>query len=215
MARVNSRSSFFPCSETKQKSLLRRLMRHEMHNYFFFFGRWAIWCQLSNYDHRYQLRSLHGDYFLLGCPLGQRSIKKYLLFMSKKDQMVGTEFLENCSCPSFPGADFCGEGTPHFRSSGEQTWKSIWNEHKIILWSYWPYFFGCAELLSKYSIRWCNQPARELQKQCPPTVPTGKALTYVAIFSLLVKSLSLQERDKQYAICKSPRQNSLEQLDEL
>ena len=33
MARVNSRSSFFPCSETKQKSLLRRLMRHEMHNY--------------------------------------------------------------------------------------------------------------------------------------------------------------------------------------
>ena len=30
--------------------------------------------------------------------------------------MVGTEFLENCSCPSFPGADFCGEGTPHYRS---------------------------------------------------------------------------------------------------
>ena len=36
---------------------------------------------------RYQLRSLHGDYFLLGCPLGQSSIKKYLLFMSKKDEM--------------------------------------------------------------------------------------------------------------------------------
>ena len=42
MARVNSRSSFFPCSETKQKSLLRRLMRHEIHNYLFFFGRWAV-----------------------------------------------------------------------------------------------------------------------------------------------------------------------------
>ena len=173
MARVNSRSSFFPGSETKQKSLLLRLMRHEIYNYFFFFGRWAM-CQLSNYDHRYQLRSLHGDYFLLGCPLGQRSIKKYLLFMSKKDQMVGTEFLENCSCPSSPGADFCVEGTRHFRSSGEQTWKSIWNEHKIILWSYWPYI--CAELLSN-SIRWGNQPARELRKQCPPTVPTGKAVT--------------------------------------
>ena len=88
MARVKSRSSFFPGSETKQKSLLLRLMRHEIYNYFFFFGRWAIWCQLSNYDHRYQLRSLHGDYFLLGCPLGQRSIKKYLLFISKKDQMA-------------------------------------------------------------------------------------------------------------------------------
>ena len=42
MARVKSRSSFFPCSETKQKSLLRRLMRHEIHNYLFFFGRWAV-----------------------------------------------------------------------------------------------------------------------------------------------------------------------------
>ena len=42
MARVNSRSWFFPCSETKQKSLLRRLMRHEIHNYLFFFGRRAV-----------------------------------------------------------------------------------------------------------------------------------------------------------------------------
>ena len=25
------------------------------------------------------------------------------------------------------GADYCGEGTGHFRSSGEQIWKSIWN----------------------------------------------------------------------------------------
>ena len=29
LARVKSRSSFFPCSKTKQKSLLRRLMRHQ------------------------------------------------------------------------------------------------------------------------------------------------------------------------------------------
>ena len=46
------------------------------------------------------------------------------------------------------GADFCGEGTGHFRSSGELTRKSIWNEHKIIAWSCWPYFY--AEWLSKY-----------------------------------------------------------------
>ena len=63
----------------QRETLATQAMRHEIHNYFFFFGRWAIW--LSNYDHRYQLRSLHGDYFLLGCPFGQRSIKKYLLFI--------------------------------------------------------------------------------------------------------------------------------------
>ena len=175
MARVKSRSSFFPGSETKQKSLLLRLMRHEIYNYFFFFGRWAIWCQLSNYDHRYQLRSLHGDYFLLRCPFKGNAQSRNTSCSYRKKTKCRTEFLENCSCPSSPAADFCVEGTRHFRSSGEQTWKSIWNEHKIILWSYWPYI--CAELLSKYSIRWGNQPARELQKQCPPTVPTGKAVT--------------------------------------
>ena len=171
MARVNSRSSFFPCSETKQKSLLRRLMRHEIHNYFFFFERWAIQCQLSNYDHRYQLRSLPGDYFLL-------------------DQMADG-ISRNCLCPSSPGADFCVEGTCHFRSSEEQTWKSIWNEHKIILWSYWPYI--CAKLLSKYSIGWSNQPARQLQKQCPPTVPTGKALTCCNFLPACEKSFLIRK----------------------
>ena len=52
--------------------------------------------------------------------------------------------------------------------------------------------------------------AAETMPSHAPTVPTGKALTYVAIFSMLVKSVSLQERDNQYAICKSPRQSSLE-----
>ena len=65
--------------------------------------------------------------------------------MSKKDQRAdGISRKLFMSLP--PRADFCGEGTRHFRSSGEQTWKSIWNEHKIMLWSYWPYI--CAELLS-------------------------------------------------------------------
>ena len=31
---------------------------------------------------------------------------------------------------SFNGADYCGEGTGHFRSSGAQKWKSNWNEQK-------------------------------------------------------------------------------------
>ena len=28
------------------------------------------------------------------------------------------------------GADICGEGTGHFRSSGKQKWKSNWTEQK-------------------------------------------------------------------------------------
>ena len=39
----------------------------------------------------------------------------------------------------FHGANFCWEGKGHFGSSGEQMWKSISDEHKIIAWSYWPY----------------------------------------------------------------------------
>ena len=39
----------------------------------------------------------------------------------------------------FNGADFCEEGTGHFRSSGELIWKLIWNERKIIFGSCWPF----------------------------------------------------------------------------
>ena len=42
----------------------------------------------------------------------------------------------------FNAADFCGEGTGHFSSSGEHIWKSIWNEHEIITWSIWPYIYA-------------------------------------------------------------------------
>ena len=48
--------------------------------------------------------------------------------------------------------DFWREGAGYFMLSGEQIWKSIWNEHKIIAWSYWLYIY--AEWLSKYSIQW-------------------------------------------------------------
>ena len=35
----------------------------------------------------------------------------------------------------FNAANFCGDGTGHFRFSDEQTWKSIWNKHNITAWS--------------------------------------------------------------------------------
>ena len=31
-------------------------------------------------------------------------------------------------------ANFCGDGTDHFRFSAKQTWKSIWNKHNITAW---------------------------------------------------------------------------------
>ena len=46
----------------------------------------------------------------------------------------------------FNRADFCVEGTGHFRSSGQQIQKSIRNEHKIISWSY------CAQYLRRMII---------------------------------------------------------------
>ena len=38
-----------------------------------------------------------------------------------------------CLIPPCNEADFCREGSSHFRS--EQIWKLIWNEPKIIAWS--------------------------------------------------------------------------------
>ena len=47
----------------------------------------------------------------------------------------GTPRILCVSHSPFNVADFCGEGTGHFKSSGEQIWKLIWNEHKIMAWS--------------------------------------------------------------------------------
>ena len=61
-------------------------------------------------------------------------------YVKTKDQMVDRSLRRLCVSHSpFNGADFCREGTSHFRSSGKQIWKAIWNLHKIIAWSYWPY----------------------------------------------------------------------------
>ena len=84
----------------------------------------------------------------MGCPWEQRPIKKMrsniLSEVCQKRQKWRTELPEGFACPISPfnGADFCGERTGHFRSSGEHIWKSIWNEHKIITWSIWPYIYA-------------------------------------------------------------------------
>ena len=67
----------------------------------------------------------------------------FFLRYVKKDKMAdGTPRRLCVSHSPFNGADFCGEGMGHFRSSGEHIWKSIWNEHKIITWSIWPYIYA-------------------------------------------------------------------------
>ena len=45
-----------------------------------------------------------------------------------------------CLIPPSTGPIF-GKGMGHFRMSGKQTLKSSWNEHKIIVWSHWPYMY--------------------------------------------------------------------------
>ena len=94
----------------------------------------------------------------MGCLWVQRPIKKWVSSMPKKDKMVDGAPRKLCvSHPHFMGLILARRG----RSSGEQTWKLIWNEHKIIAWSYWPYIY--TEWLSKYSIWWCSWPAWQLQ----------------------------------------------------
>ena len=62
--------------------------------------------------------------------------------MPKKNKMVDGAPRRLCKYhPSLNGADFCGEGMGHFRSSGGRIWKLIWNEHKIVAWSYGPYIY--------------------------------------------------------------------------
>ena len=82
-------------------------------------------------------------YFIIGLPVRATPNQEILLAMPQKDKM-GDENLRRLPVPHSPfiGADFCGEGTGHFRSSSEQTWKLIWNKHKIISFGYWPYIYA-------------------------------------------------------------------------
>ena len=82
-------------------------------------------------------------YFIIGLPVRATPNQERLSAMPQKDKM-GDETLRRLCVPhfSFIGADFCGEGTGHFRLSSEQTWKLIWNKHKIISLGYWPYIYA-------------------------------------------------------------------------
>lgn len=42
-----------------------------------------------------------------------------------------------------------------------QIWKLVWNKHKLIAWSYWPYIFS----------EWLSKPVRELQNNALPQSP--------------------------------------------
>ena len=99
------------------------------------------------------------------------------------------------------GADFCGEGMGHFKSSGEKIWKSIWNECKIIAWIYWPYIY--AEWLSNYSTQWCVGA----EETFPSHGSHGKSFNLLQFSPFPVPSCekSVLSR-KEYAICRSPRQ---------
>ena len=111
--------------------------------------------------------------------------------MSKKDKMAdGTSRRLCVSHSPFNGDDFCGEGTGYFSLSGEHIYKSIWDEHKIIAWGYWPYIY--AEWLSKYTVQY---PMRTNAEPMPFPQSPRKKLQLVAVFSLWVKSLSLEERN--------------------
>lgn len=69
---------------------------------------------------------------LLGCPWRQQPIRNYLPSISGKRQNGGRNSQKALRKPfPFSGADFLGEGTGHFRLSGEQIWKLIWTNTKL------------------------------------------------------------------------------------
>ena len=134
---------------------------------------------------------------MFGLPWGQHPIKKPL-GMSKKDKMADRTPRRLCvSHFPFNGANFDGEGMGHFRLSGKQAWKLIWNERKIIVWSYWPYIY--AEWLSNlYSIHsdvvslW-----RSFRNKWPSHGPEGKSFNLLQ-FSPCVWKVLLYKKGKCY-----------------
>ena len=71
-----------------------------------------------------------------------QEMRSTFFLCQKKDKMADGHPWRLCVSHSpFKGSDFCEERTGNFRASGKQIWKSVWNEHKIIAWSYWPYIY--------------------------------------------------------------------------
>ena len=142
---------------------------------------------------------------IIGPPM-LRKMEAASSVQQKDNMVVGTPRRLCMSHSSCNEANFCRKGCSHFRSSGEQIWKLIWNECKIIAQSYWPYMYTkwLSKFISKYSIRWCCQPVQELQKQCHPAVPKGKALTCCNFLPACEESFLTR---KEYAyIWRSPHQ---------
>ena len=75
--------------------------------------------------------------FFIGMPVAPNY--RIGLLRRKKKMADGSPTRRCMSHSPFNGADFCEEGTGNSRSSGEQIWKSIWNEHKLLRGSYLPY----------------------------------------------------------------------------
>ena len=117
------------------------------------------------------------------------------LAKSKEDKMAdGTPRMLCMSHSPFNGADFCGEEMGHFRSSGEQTGNRFGTNTKLLCGGIGP-IYTYTEWLSKYSIQWCSYTVQELQKQAALLWSWWEKLQLVAILSLYMKSLSLQERN--------------------
>ena len=150
------------------------------------FGRWiSLLCLVSFVSRLMANRSS------IGLPVRATPNQEITFVYVKKRQNGGRNCHKALRVP-FPlqWGRFCGEGKDYFRSSGEHIWKSFWNGHKIIAWSYWLYIY--AEWLSKYIVQ---SPMRTNAEPMPfPRSPREK-LQLVAVLSLQVKSLSLRERN--------------------
>jgi len=93
-------------------------------------------------------------------------------FLCQKKTKWRTELPEGMRVPFHLQWGRClrgGDGS--FQVVCEQIWKSIWSEHKIIAWS-----LGPMKKANNYPntvfVDVVSLCMRDLQKQCPPTVPT-------------------------------------------
>ena len=145
---------------------------------------------------------------LFGCPWGQRSIKKYLLSMSKNYKMADRTprrhlrvlFLLHWGWFLQEGGG--GGGGGGLAISGRLANRLVSrfgsnNTELLRAWGYWPYVF--AGWLSKYSIRWVVSLRGICRNRCLATVPTGKASTCCISFWVSQKDFpQLQERNNLF-----------------
>ena len=119
-----------------------------------------------------------------------------ILPMSEKYKMAdGTSRGLCVSHSTFNEADFSGRG--RVISGRLRTDLKVWNEHKIIAWSLGP-MKTANNYLNTVSVDVVSLCMRNLQKRCPPTVPTRKALS--CCNSLPACEASFLTR-KEYAVC--------------